>query len=55
MSKTYWVWRDEPGGYWVYDHEFPQYPNGDPKTLGEPVFTGLLLDVMRFIARGERK
>jgi hypothetical protein len=52
--KAYWVWRDGPGGYWIYDHEFPRYAYGDPKTLGEPVFTGTLLAVMHFIA-GELK
>lgn len=32
-----WLWRNGPYEFWAFDNPYPCHPNGDPKTLGEPV------------------
>ena len=40
MNKKMWLWANFVNGnreYWAFDNPYPQYPNGDPTTLGEPL------------------
>lgn len=34
-AQKLWIWRNGDH-FWVFDHEFPTYADGDPQTLGKP-------------------
>ena len=36
LPSKLWLWKNGDH-YWAFDNEYPCYPGGDPRTLGEPV------------------
>ncbi len=54
ITTKYWIWRDGPGGYRVYNCEFPTYDGGDPKTLGKPAYSGSAEDIGIFLSLENR-